>query len=248
MLVKVEKMSKSKNNGVDPEEMILKYGADTTRLFIMFAAPPEKELEWNENGLAGAYRFLTRVWRLVLENQTHISLEKIDYTAISKSDKALIIKLNQTIKKVTESIENDYHFNTSIAAIMELLNEIQAYKSDSTQYTRVLGEALKQIVIMLSPFVPHFCEELWESIGETGYVSDQEWPVYDEKYITTDDVVMAIQVNGKMRGSIEVERGTSKEEIETLALSVPNVMKHMEGKALIKVIVVPNKIVNIVVK
>ena len=101
---------------------------------------------------------------------------------------------------------------------------------------------------MLSPFVPHFCEELWESIGETGYVSDQEWPVYDEKYITTDDVVMAIQVNGKMRGSIEVERGTSKEEIETLALSVPNVMKHMEGKALIKVIVVPNKIVNIVVK
>lgn len=248
LLVKVEKMSKSKNNGVDPEEMILKYGADTTRLFIMFAAPPEKELEWNENGLAGAYRFLTRVWRLVLENQTHISLEKIDYTAISKSDKALIIKLNQTIKKVTESIENDYHFNTSIAAIMELLNEIQAYKSDSTQYTRVLGEALKQIVIMLSPFVPHFCEELWESIGETGYVSDQEWPVYDEKYITTDDVVMAIQVNGKMRGSIEVERGTSKEEIETLALSVPNVMKHMEGKALIKVIVVPNKIVNIVVK
>ncbi|KYM44411.1 leucine--tRNA ligase [Fusobacterium necrophorum] len=248
LLVKVEKMSKSKNNGVDPEEMILKYGADTTRLFIMFAAPPEKELEWNENGLAGAYRFLTRVWRLVLENQTHISLEKIDYTAISKSDKALIIKLNQTIKKVTESIENDYHFNTSIAAIMELLNEIQAYKSDSTQYTRVLGEALKQIVIMLSPFVPHFCEELWESIGETGYISDQEWPVYDEKYITTDDVVMAIQVNGKMRGSIEVERGTSKEEIETLALSVPNVMKHMEGKALIKVIVVPNKIVNIVVK
>ncbi|EHO20266.1 hypothetical protein HMPREF9466_01025 [Fusobacterium necrophorum subsp. funduliforme 1_1_36S] len=245
---KLKKCQKSKNNGVDPEEMILKYGADTTRLFIMFAAPPEKELEWNENGLAGAYRFLTRVWRLVLENQTHISLEKIDYTAISKSDKALIIKLNQTIKKVTESIENDYHFNTSIAAIMELLNEIQAYKSDSTQYTRVLGEALKQIVIMLSPFVPHFCEELWESIGETGYVSDQEWPVYDEKYITTDDVVMAIQVNGKMRGSIEVERGTSKEEIETLALSVPNVMKHMEGKALIKVIVVPNKIVNIVVK
>ena len=107
---------------------------------------------------------------------------------------------------------------------------------------------MKQIVIMLSPFVPHFCEELWESIGETGYVSDQEWPVYDEKYIITDDVVMAIQVNGKMRGSLEVERGTSKEEIETLALSVPNVIKHMEGKVLIKVIVVPNKIVNIVVK
>ncbi len=248
LVVKVEKMSKSKNNGVDPEEMILKYGADTTRLFIMFAAPPEKELEWNENGLAGAYRFLTRVWRLVLENQDHISLEKIDYTAINKADKALIIKLNQTIKKVTESIEDDYHFNTSIAATMELLNDVQAYQSDSTQYTRVLGEALKQIVIMLSPFVPHFCDELWESIGETGYVSEQEWPVYDEKYITTDDVVMAIQVNGKMRGSIEVERETSKEEIEKLVLAVPNVVKHIEGKELVKLIVVPNKIVNIVVK
>ena len=248
LVVKVEKMSKSKNNGVDPEEMILKYGADTTRLFIMFAAPPEKELEWNENGLAGAYRFLTRVWRLVLENQDHISLEKIDYTAINKADKALIIKLNQTIKKVTESIEDDYHFNTSIAATMELLNDVQAYQSDSTQYTRVLGEALKQIVIMLSPFVPHFCDELWESSGETGYVSEQEWPVYDEKYITTDDVVMAIQVNGKMRGSIEVERETSKEEIEKLALAVPNVVKHIEGKELVKLIVVPNKIVNIVVK
>ena len=248
LVVKVEKMSKSKNNGVDPEEMILKYGADTTRLFIMFAAPPEKELEWNENGLAGAYRFLTRVWRLVLENQDHISLEKIDYTAINKADKALIIKLNQTIKKVTESIEDDYHFNTSIAATMELLNDVQAYQSDSTQYTRVLGEALKQIVIILSPFVPHFCDELWESIGETGYVSEQEWPVYDEKYITTDDVVMAIQVNGKMRGSIEVERETSKEEIEKLVLAVPNVVKHIEGKELVKLIVVPNKIVNIVVK
>lgn len=248
LVVKVEKMSKSKNNGVDPEEMILKYGADTTRLFIMFAAPPEKELEWNENGLVGAYRFLTRVWRLVLENQDHISLEKIDYTAINKADKALIIKLNQTIKKVTESIEDDYHFNTSIAATMELLNDVQAYQSDSTQYTRVLGEALKQIVIMLSPFVPHFCDELWESIGETGYVSEQEWPVYDEKYITTDDVVMAIQVNGKMRGSIEVERETSKEEIEKLVLAVPNVVKHIEGKELVKLIVVPNKIVNIVVK
>lgn len=248
LVVKVEKMSKSKNNGVDPEEMILKYGADTTRLFIMFAAPPEKELEWNENGLAGAYRFLTRVWRLVLENQDHISLEKIDYTAINKADKALIIKLNQTIKKVTESIEDDYHFNTSIAATMELLNDVQDYQSDSTQYTRVLGEALKQIVIMLSPFVPHFCDELWESIGETGYVSEQEWPVYDEKYITTDDVVMAIQVNGKMRGSIEIERETSKEEIEKLALAVPNVVKHIEGKELVKLIVVPNKIVNIVVK
>lgn len=248
LVSKVEKMSKSKNNGVDPEEMIIKYGADTTRLFIMFAAPPEKELEWSENGLAGAYRFLTRIWRLVLENQEHISLEDIDYTAINKEDKALIIKLNQTIKKVTESIEADYHFNTSIAATMELLNEVQAYKSDSTQATRVLGEALRKIVIMLSPFVPHFCDELWETIGESGYVLEQAWPEYKQEYISTDDVVMAIQVNGKMRGSIEITRGCSKEVIEKMSLEVPNVVKHIEGKQVVKVIVVPDKIVNIVVK
>lgn len=248
LIVKMEKMSKSKNNGVDPEEMIIKYGADTTRLFIMFAAPPEKELEWSENGLAGAYRFLTRVWRLVLENQEHISLENIDYDAINKQDKDLIIKLNQTIKKVTESIEADYHFNTSIAATMELLNEVQAYQSDSTQANRVLGEALRNIVIMLSPFVPHFCDELWEAIGAKGYVLEQAWPEYHEKYISTDDVVMAIQVNGKIRGSIEVTRGTAKDVVEKMALEVPNVVKHTEGKQIVKLIVVPDKIVNIVVK
>lgn len=248
LTVKVEKMSKSKNNGVDPEEMIIKYGADTTRLFIMFAAPPEKELEWSENGLAGAYRFLTRVWRLILENQANISLEDIDYRGINKEDKALIIKLNQTIKKVTESIEADYHFNTSIAATMELLNEIQAYKSESSQATRVLGEALRKIVIMLSPFVPHFCDELWEIIGERGYVLEQAWPEYKEEYIETDEVVMAIQVNGKMRGSIEVERGTAKEMIENMSLEVPNVRKYTEGKQIVKIIVVADKIVNIVVR
>lgn len=246
--VKIEKMSKSKNNGVDPEEMIVKYGADTTRLFIMFAAPPEKELEWSENGLAGAYRFLTRIWRLVLENQANISSEDIDYGAMNKEDKALVIKLNQTIKKVTESIEADYHFNTSIAATMELLNEVQAYTSDSAQATRVLGEALRKIVVMLSPFVPHFCDELWEIMGERGYVLEQAWPQYKEEYIATDEVVMAIQVNGKMRGSIEVERGTAKEMVERMSLEVPNVRKYTEGKQIVKIIVVADKIVNIVVK
>ena len=143
LAIKVEKMSKSKNNGVDPEEMITKYGADTTRLFIMFAAPPEKELEWNENGLAGAYRFLTKIWRLVMEHKENLEFGEIDLTKVSRDDKALLIKLNQTIKKVTESIEDDYHFNTSIAATMELINETQDYKVNILEGGKTTSESKK---------------------------------------------------------------------------------------------------------
>ena len=255
LVVKVEKMSKSKNNGVDPEVMIKKYGADTTRLFIMFTAPPEKELEWNENGLAGASRFLNRVWRVVLENMDMIKDEPIDYSKLSKEDKALVRKLHQTIKKVTEAIEDNYHFNTSIAGNMELINDVYDFRSsvlgtdkESSESQKVFGEVLRNIVIMLSPFVPHFCDELWEAMGETGFLFNAPWPEYDEKLTIADEITMAIQVNGKVRGSISVERTASKEDIEKMALAVENVQKHTEGKTVAKVIVVPGKIVNIVVK
>ncbi|WP_314348188.1 class I tRNA ligase family protein, partial [Fusobacterium massiliense] len=252
LVIKVEKMSKSKNNGVDPEEMMDKYGADTTRLFIMFAAPPEKELEWNENGLAGAYRFLTRVWRLVLENSDLIKNNKneIDYENLSKEDKALLIKLNQTIKKVTDAIENNYHFNTAIAANMELINEVQTYASSmsSEQAAKILGFVLEQIILMLSPFVPHFCDEIWEELGENTYLFNEKWPEYDKRFLASDEVVIAVQVNGKMRGSFEIEKDSDKALVEKIALELPNVMKHLEGMNVVKVIVVPNKIVNIVVK
>ena len=255
LVVKVEKMSKSKNNGVDPEVMIKKYGADTTRLFIMFTAPPEKELEWNENGLAGASRFLNRVWRVVLENMDMIKDEPIDYSKLSKEDKALVRKLHQTIKKVTEAIEDNYHFNTSIAGNMELINDVYDFRSsvlgtdkESSESQKVFGEVLRNIVIMLSPFVPHFCDELWEAMGETGFLFNAPWPEYDEKLTIADEITMAIQVNGKVRGSISVERTASKEDIEKMALAVENVQKHTEGKTVVKVIVVPGKIVNIVVK
>ena len=255
LVIKVEKMSKSKNNGVDPEVMIQKYGADTTRLFIMFTAPPEKELEWNENGLAGASRFLNRVWRVVLENLEMIKDEKIDYSKVSKEDKALIRKLHQTIKKVTEAIEDNYHFNTSIAGNMELVNDIYDFranilgtKKESSESQKVFGEVLRNVVIMLSPFVPHFCDELWEAMGEEGFLFNAHWPEYDEKMTIADEVTVAIQVNGKVRGSISVERTASKEDVEKMALAVENVQKHIEGKTIAKIIVVPGKIVNIVVK
>lgn len=255
LAIKVEKMSKSKNNGVDPEEMITKYGADTTRLFIMFAAPPEKELEWNENGLAGAYRFLTKIWRLVMEHKENLEFGEIDLTKVSRDDKALLIKLNQTIKKVTESIEDDYHFNTSIAATMELINETQDYKVNileggktTSESKKIFAEVIKNILVMLSPFTPHFCDELWEEMGNTGYLFNEKWPSYDEKLTVSSEVVMAVQVNGKVRGTVEVERGTDKDIVEKLALNLENVKKHMEGKTLVKLIVIPDKIVNIVVK
>ena len=255
LAIKVEKMSKSKNNGVDPEEMITKYGADTTRLFIMFAAPPEKELEWNENGLAGAYRFLTKIWRLVMEHKENLEFGEIELTKVSRDDKALLIKLNQTIKKVTESIEDDYHFNTSIAATMELINETQDYKVNileggktTSESKKIFAEVIKNILVMLSPFTPHFCDELWEEMGNTGYLFNEKWPSYDEKLTVSSEVVMAVQVNGKVRGTVEVERGTNKDTVEKLALNLENVKKHMEGKTLVKLIVIPDKIVNIVVK
>lgn len=255
LAIKVEKMSKSKNNGVAPEEMITKYGADTTRLFIMFAAPPEKELEWNENGLAGAYRFLTKIWRLVMEHKENLEFGEIDLTKVSRDDKALLIKLNQTIKKVTESIEDDYHFNTSIAATMELINETQDYKVNileggktTSESKKIFAEVIKNILVMLSPFTPHFCDELWEEMGNTGDLFNEKWPSYDEKLTVSSEVVMAVQVNGKVRGTVEVERGTDKDTVEKLALNLENVKKHMEGKTLVKLIVIPDKIVNIVVK
>ncbi|MGL5568961.1 MAG: leucine--tRNA ligase [Cetobacterium sp.] len=254
--VKIEKMSKSKNNGVDPEIMINKYGADTTRLFIMFAAPPERELEWNENGLAGAARFLNKIWRLVFENKEYlIDTTAIDYTKLSKEDKGLVRKLHQTIKKVTESIEADYHFNTSIASTMELLNEMQDYRNEilgssneTSESKKIFREAMVNVVIMLSPFTPHFCDELWEAMGNTGMIFSESWPIHNEELTIADEISIAVQVNGKLRGTLEVERTISKDEVQEKALNIENVKKFIEGKTVVKIIVVPGKIVNIVIK
>lgn len=255
LVIKVEKMSKSKNNGVDPEEMVQKYGADTTRLFIMFAAPPEKELEWNENGLAGAYRFLNKIWRLVLENKDNTQNAPIDYSKISKDDKKLVIKLNQTIKKVSDSIEDNYHFNTAIASTMELINATTDYKNNildknlgSSESKKIFDLVLSDILIMLSPFVPHITDELWGELGHNNDIYNEKWPEYKKEYLESSEVGVAVQVNGKLRGTIEIDRDMPKDEVEKIALGIENVQKYIEGKNIVKVIVIPNKIVNIVVK
>lgn len=255
LVAKVEKMSKSKNNGVDPEHIIAEYGADTARLFTMFAAPPEKELEWNENGLGGSYRFINRLWRMVIENKAFIEAGDIDLEKIDKTDKVLIRKLHQTIKKVTESIEADYHFNTSIAATMELLNEIQDYKVNvleadkmTSESKKVFSTTLQNMVLMLSPFIPHTCDELWAELGNEGALFDAAWPEHVEVLTISDEITIAVQINGKVRATLEVDRTISKEELEALAMKNENIVKNIEGKSIAKVIVIPGRIVNIVVK
>ncbi|WP_319369876.1 leucine--tRNA ligase [uncultured Ilyobacter sp.] len=255
LVVKVEKMSKSKNNGVDPENIVATYGADTARLFTMFASPPEKELEWNENGLAGSYRFLNRVWRMVSESKEFFENGAIELEKLSKEDKAVLRKLHQTIKKVTESIENDYHFNTSIASNMELINELQDYKVNvlengkvTSESKKLFTESINKMVVMLSPFVPHICDELWSELGNEGVLFEESWPEHVEELTVSDEVSIAVQVNGKVRGAVQVSRGTSKEELEKMALEMENVKKHIDDKKIVKIIVIPEKIVNIVVK
>lgn len=255
LVAKVEKMSKSKNNGVDPLNIINEYGADSARLFTMFAAPPEKELEWNENGLAGSSRFLNRVWRMVVETTEFQERGEVDLEKVTKEDKGLLRKLHQTIKKVSESIEDNYHFNTSIAATMELINELQEYKANvlekgemGSESKKVFTETIRTLVVMLSPFVPHITNELWSELGEEGELVDQEWPVWDEKLTISDEIQLGVQVNGKVRGVLEVSRTISKEELEKLALELPNVQKFIQDKTIVKKIVVPGRIVNIVVK
>ncbi|OQY41050.1 MAG: leucine--tRNA ligase [Fusobacteriia bacterium 4572_74] len=255
LVVKVEKMSKSKNNGVDPLHIINEYGADAARLFTMFAAPPEKELEWNENGLAGSWRFLNRVWRMVVENKGYLETGSIDLEKVSKADKNVIRKLHQTIKKVTASIEDNYHFNTSIAANMELINELQDFKANildkgeiTSESKKVFTETVRTMIIMLSPFAPHITDELWKELGETGHLFEMDWPIHVEELTITDDVQIGVQVNGKLRATLDVSRTITKEELEILALAAPNVIRFTEGKTIVKKIIVPGRIVNIVVK
>lgn len=255
LIVKVEKMSKSKNNGVDPEHIIANYGADTARVFTLFAAPPEKELEWNENGLLGSYRFLNRAWRICVENTEYFEEGDIVPDNFSKEDKKLYIKLHATIKKVTESIENNFHFNTSIAAAMELINDMYDYKANvidsengTVESKKLWKTTIKNLVMLLSPFTPHIADELWEILGYSGYVFNESWPVYVEEYTKSDEINIALQVNGKLRDTVTVSADISKEEMEKLAMESQKVQKNIEGKTIVKVITVPKKIVNIVVK
>ncbi|PLX88311.1 MAG: leucine--tRNA ligase [Desulfuromonas sp.] len=244
-LGRTEKMSKSKKNVVDPNQLIERYGADTARLFSLFAAPPEKDLEWNEQGVEGCSRFIGRVWRAVVENRDLVSncspLGEVDGAAAE-----LHRKTHQTIKKVSEDIDGRFHFNTAIASVMELVNAIYAFKAKEDD-AAVVREALEAMVRLLAPFVPHLCEELWEVLGYEHGIESHGWPQWDEAALKTSEITLVVQVNGKVRGKVDVATGADNQVMEAAALADPNVQRYMEGKQVRKVICVPGRLVNIVV-
>ena len=250
---RVEKMSKSKKNVIDPNALVDNYGADTVRLFCLFAAPPERDLEWSEQGVEGSFRFLNRVWRLYAKWADCLANQK-PYTggpsSLSNNARELYIKTHQTIKKVTDDIEQRFHFNTAISAVMELTNQLNVVEPESADVDTkgVMRFALDSIAVLLSPIVPHITEELWESMGsEAGELCDQPWPSYRGDSLITDTRLIVVQVNGKLRGKFEVDAATDDETIKARALSDPNVTRFIEEKKIRKIIVVKNKLVNIVI-
>jgi leucyl-tRNA synthetase len=243
------KMSKSKGNTVDPQALIDRYGADTVRLFIMFAAPPEQSLEWSDSGVEGAYRFLKRVWRLAY---AHVNAGVVTATenseGLNDEQKAVRRALHQTIQKVGDDIGRRLTFNTAIAAVMELTNHLSKFEDSSEQGRAVMQEALESMALMLSPMVPHLSHQLWELLGHSDAVIDVAWPMVDEGALVKESLQMVVQVNGKLRAKLEVAVSASKEEIEQQALADENVLRFIEEKNVVKVIVVPGKLVNLVVK
>ncbi len=243
-----KKMSKSIGNVVSPEEIIDRYGADTARLFILFAAPPEKELEWSDEGVEGSYRFLGRVFRLVADMIELTAGVPARFIPEGKDDKQLAYILNNTIKRVSEDISKRFNFNTAISAIMELVNEMYRYKELDDINLGLLADATQKLVLLMAPFAPHIAEEMWEGLGGEGLVYDAKWPEVDESMLVKDTVEIAIQINGKVRDKAEVPAGLDKAGLEETVCAMDSVKALTEGKTVVKVIAVPGKLVNIVVK
>ncbi len=239
------KMSKSKNNGIDPQEMVDKYGADTVRLFMMFAAPADMTLEWQESGVEGANRFLKRVWKLVQTHTSKGATEALDSASLNAGQKSLRRDVHKTIAKVSDDIGRRQTFNTAIAAIMELMNKLTKAPQESVQDRALLDEALKAIIPMLYPMTPHVCFEMWEALGESD-VDSAVWPIADEKALIEDEKLIIVQVNGKLRAKLTVAADISKEQIEALALNDEHVTKFTDSLTVRKVIYVPGKLLNIV--
>jgi leucyl-tRNA synthetase len=238
------KMSKSKGNVVSADELTEKYGADTGRVFELFAAPPEKDLDFTEAGAEGAYRFLGRVFRFVTR-----SLDRVDPASQAErteADRKVLRKLHQTIRKVTEDFETRWHFNTSIASVMELVNELYASEADLTP--PVLAEVVEKLTLLLAPFAPYLVEEMWEQSGRRGPVFRQPWPSFDEELARDEGAEVVLQVNGKVRSRMTVPFGTPKEELQRLAVADDKMQPFLQGKQTVKIIVVPDRLVNVVVK
>jgi leucyl-tRNA synthetase len=242
------KMSKSKGNVVDPDALIRKYGADTARLFSLFAAPPEKDLDWSDQGVDGSFRFLNRVWKLVHDRLGLVrSAGRVDCQSLTTDERNLRRTVHKTIRKVTEDIEERFHFNTAIAAVMELLNTVQASELSTPQSGPVMKEALESMVLLLAPFVPHISEELWQTLGHTDCLSETAWPEYDRTAVVDEEILVVVQVNGKLRSKITVPAGTDEDTVKSAALADEKVKVFLEGVQVRKVVYVPGKLVNIVV-
>jgi leucyl-tRNA synthetase len=244
------KMSKSKGNVVDPNYLIEKYGADTSRLFSLFAAPPEKDLEWSDKGVEGAYRFLNRLWGIAYKNRLktkNLKFEIRNLLNLQPVSASLYRKTHQTIRKVTTDIEREYHFNTAIAALMELANEITSFEPASDEDLSVLKFSIENLILLLSPFSPHIAEELWEAAGNKPSVFEQPWPEWDEEAAKEEEIEMVVQVNGKLRARVMISAGTPDDEMKKLAMDDPRTKEIIGDKAIKKVIVVKGKLVNIVI-
>jgi len=250
---KTEKMSKSLKNVVDPNYIIDEYGSDTARIFCLFASPPEKDLEWSDQGVEGSFRFLGRVWRIVEDYIDDIKeVAPFDGGEALEGDlKNLRRKTHQTIKKVTTDIEDRFHFNTAISAVMELVNTLyqieRPEKNDRTALS-VIRETLESVILLLSPIVPHITEELWEMLGKQNQLSETAWPGFDAAVAVEEEITIVVQINGKVRSRIQVAAGEPDDKIKELALNDSKVKQLTEGKKIIKEIYVPKKLVNIVVK
>ena len=242
------KMSKSKNNGIDPQEMVEKYGADTVRLFMMFASPAEMTLEWQESGVEGAKRFLGRVWNLVYEYSQNPAKTALDVTALSADQKALRRDVHKTIAKVSDDIGRRQTFNTAIAAVMELINKLTRAPLESEQDRAVMAEALSAVVRMLYPITPHICFELWKALGNESNIDHAEWVKADEAAMVEDEKLIVVQVNGKVRGKVTVAADADEETVKTVAFADENVKKFTDNTQIVKVIYVPGKLLNVVVK
>ncbi|MDE6734448.1 MAG: class I tRNA ligase family protein, partial [Desulfovibrio sp.] len=248
------KMSKSKGNVVDPSEMIDKYGADTVRLFCLFAAPPERDFEWTDAGIEGSSRFLARIWRLFMEERERLlPLAACGATAADATTEAardLRRKEHETVKKVTSDMAvGRFQYNTAIAAIMELVNALYLAREKlgaTEPERRVFSSVMATVLTLLSPVAPHICAELWERLGHKGDVGAEPWPVWDEAALARDTVTIALQVNGKLRGTLQAPADADKAALEAAALADPAAQRHLAGLTVRKVVVVPGKLVNIV--
>ncbi|MGR6035155.1 MAG: leucine--tRNA ligase [Candidatus Nitrosoglobus sp.] len=244
------KMSKSKGNTVDPQALIERYGADTARLFIMFAAPPEQSLEWSESGVEGAYRFLRRLWRVVAAHiaQGPALASVLEVKALTAEQKSLRAKVHETIAKVSDDIGRRYTFNTAIAAVMELMNTLAKFDDNSPQGQAGRQEALEAVVLLLSPITPHICHRLWRELGHEEAIIDVSWPEANPEALAKEEIELVVQVNGKRRGQITVAADAAREVIESQAQSAPNVQRFIQGKEIHEVIIVPNRLINLVVR